>query len=877
MVLRTRVVDGPLALKTRRLEAARRGEAGLQIVTVAQLAAHLAGGFVRPAASADLEIAVRGALAAGGFAEIGPLAGLPGMVRASVRTLDRLWRAGVVAADHAGGRPRLADLALLDARVRETLGSALGPSDLVAAALTRRALFARLTGDIVFDHVHLLAPVWRPLVEGLASAVAVRWEGCTPPPDWAAGKASTLEAPASPLAEIVSCANPQAEIVEALRWARELVATGRAAPSDIAITAASPQSWDEGFLGLAAGAGLPLHFSHGIPALASIEGQSCAALADLLGQGFSYGRVRRLLGHSGGRCAAISRLPSSPLAGIPADAALATIDQWQRALAAAAPRRQDEFDVAAALAPLFERVADGLAGAAEAGEQLLPGGALLLWRTALRRAAPDALPFTLSSMRVPDGRDPGANIVWGPAAHVASAPRRHMRLLGLTSRAWPRPQQGDPLLPEHILAIDPTLAPGRPECDRRLLAAITRGATASIVYSYARRTPQGGLQAPSPLLPAGVEGRALGRMRIPDHAFSEGDRLQARPAEESDDPRIARSVACARSRRSPVLTAWDGLVRANHPLVAETLAQPQSATSLRRLLRDPQAYLWRHVLGWRATLETAQTLSLGDRAFGEVVHRLLQLMVVALERGGGLAAAAEHELEEALADAREQIFAEWPAAHPVPPPMLWRHTLDKAADLALAALRMGRTTESCTRSFTEVGFGDAGGEKALIPWDSSLSVSIPGTTLTIRGRIDRLAITSGDKAVRVTDYKTGKPPGQAVSAGIAGGAELQRVLYSLAVRRHFPETRIFAELVYLAAAQPQPHKLADPDTVMAGIGALVARGAENLRLGNAIPGRDADERWNDFRLARPASGEPAVKAAALADALRDMQRIWSMP
>lgn len=43
--LRTIVVDGPLALQMRRLEAARAGEVGLQIFTLAQLAAHIAGGL----------------------------------------------------------------------------------------------------------------------------------------------------------------------------------------------------------------------------------------------------------------------------------------------------------------------------------------------------------------------------------------------------------------------------------------------------------------------------------------------------------------------------------------------------------------------------------------------------------------------------------------------------------------------------------------------------------------------------------------------------------------------------------------------------------------------------------------------------------------
>src|SRR5580693_122302 len=107
--LRTVVVDGPLALRTRRLQAARNRELGLQIYTLPQLVARLAGGFIHPATGDDIEPAVRAALQLAGFADLGPLSGLPGMVRAVSRTLDRLWRAGVAPDGHTELHPRLAD------------------------------------------------------------------------------------------------------------------------------------------------------------------------------------------------------------------------------------------------------------------------------------------------------------------------------------------------------------------------------------------------------------------------------------------------------------------------------------------------------------------------------------------------------------------------------------------------------------------------------------------------------------------------------------------------------------------------------------------------------------------------------------------------
>ncbi len=65
---RTFIVDGPLAFRMRRIYAARGGASGVQILTMPLVAAHLAGGFTRPARSQDLDAAIRAALGGGGFA-----------------------------------------------------------------------------------------------------------------------------------------------------------------------------------------------------------------------------------------------------------------------------------------------------------------------------------------------------------------------------------------------------------------------------------------------------------------------------------------------------------------------------------------------------------------------------------------------------------------------------------------------------------------------------------------------------------------------------------------------------------------------------------------------------------------------------------------
>jgi len=97
--------------------------------------------------------------------------------------------------------------------------------------------------------------------------------------------------------------------------------------------------------------------------------------------------------------------------------------------------------------------------------------------------------------------------------------------------------------------------------------------------------------------------------------------------------------------------------------------------------------------------------------------------------------------------------------------------------------------------------------------------------------------------VRVTDYKN---PDAIV---IAGGAELQRALYALAARQLLPGVRrIDAHLVYLND-ENRKFSLRDPDDALARISHLVAAAADLLRVGTALRGRDAYERYHDLRLA----------------------------
>src|SRR5215831_13424904 len=171
---RTVIVEGPLAFQTRRLEAARSGESGLQIFNFPQLAARLAGGFLYPVPPEVLEPAIKMALDEGGFSELNAVRALPGMTRAVARTLRHAWNADLDLSHIAkrDGAARLSDLACLEQRVADQLPSAaLLPRALRTAALNQIHRAPVLLGPIRIEHLSWIAPLWRPLLNRLCTVV----------------------------------------------------------------------------------------------------------------------------------------------------------------------------------------------------------------------------------------------------------------------------------------------------------------------------------------------------------------------------------------------------------------------------------------------------------------------------------------------------------------------------------------------------------------------------------------------------------------------------------------------------------------------------------------------------------------------------------
>jgi len=882
MSRRTAVVDGPLAFQMRRFSAAQSAEQGLQIQSLPLLAARLVGGFIRPALADDLEPAVADALSFGGFREIDSIRALPGMTRAAVRTLKSLWAADLSLEQLGPRHPRLADLALLEDRVRQALPSSVVlPQDLRTSALRRIHHAPAVLGSVELEPCLGVATVWQPLLGALAQSIPLVWRNpATADYAWFAGQVVTAPTAAVPAEiEVVSCADPRGEVIETLRWARELIASGKARPQDIAICAPSPETWDESLVALAESSALSVHFSSGVPALSTREGQMCAALATVLTRGLGQERIRRLISYTRATSPALEPLPDSWSQGLAREATLLHLEDWRRALDCAVSRSPDQTDPRPTLLPVLELLARGFSASESAGDLLLDSKSKVLWRRALRAAPPEALEFSLRSLRVSDGREAATSMVWAPSDHLVGAARPFTRLLGLSTGAWPRQTGEDPLLPSHILdrsLVDPDPVTQR---DRRAFNHILVHASHAVL-SFSRRDAQGRLLPVSPLIRLDQRARVLTRGRRPEHAFSESDRLFARPTDASSSPRLKSALACWRAWHRSEVTPHDGHVRVTHPLIGRALARVQSATSLRLLLRDPLAFVWRYALGWHSAVAREDPLTLTPRAFGDLVHDLLRCAVDRLEPDPGYGYASQAQIDAALLAAAADVRASWPLERALPPPLLWEHILEEGHRLAGKALHFDPNVREGTRCWTEVHFGQPDPRIVGGPWDPNRAVPIPNTTVRVRGSIDRLDLRFDGRKARVSDYKTGVEPDDAENLILGGGNEIQRVIYALAIRELLPEIpQIQARLLFLRSDPPREYALKNVEQTIATLAQHVGAACELLNGGKALPSMLKRPLSDEFRIALPASLEwyEHIKRDAVLESFGSFTQIWDSP
>jgi hypothetical protein len=438
MTRRTIVVPSRLAWHEERFRAAEQHALGLQILTPAQLAGRLAGGFLEAASRDTCHVLVRDALTNLKFAELEQLREMPGAVKAVSTTLMKVWDADLGLQALAARAPRVSDLAKIETHVRDHLpGGVMLQPEIVSAAIASLKNAGCVVGSVSVRGFVFVAPCWRRLFLALAGSTSVEWysiETLREQLNWIQGSAtcSVFKAKQTPGQSSVVCATPKHEVIEALRWARELIVSGRAKPHEIAIVASATEDWDEDFRVLVGDSQLPLHFVHGRNATSTFPGQQAASLATILTEGLSHDRVVRALRllHNTSK---LKGLPGDWYTNLDSDAPLLKLSHWQVSLDKLAEDRERP-DLRSTLLPVLDLLSKGAPVAEQVGEELLFGQARAIWRRALLDGPPEALMTTIGQTRVSDESDPNASIIWGPAHSVASAPRRFTLMLGLTSR-----------------------------------------------------------------------------------------------------------------------------------------------------------------------------------------------------------------------------------------------------------------------------------------------------------------------------------------------------------------------------------------------------------------------------------------------------------
>ena len=229
----------------------------------------------------------------------------------------------------------------------------------------------------------------------------------------------------------------------------------------------------------------------------------------------------------------------------------------------------------------------------------------------------------------------------------------------------------------------------------------------------------------------------------------------------------------------------------------------------------------------------------------------------------------------AMDAAATEVAASWEAGQAVPPPVIWRRTLDEVRALGCRALRLRDADLPDARAYGEVPFGGSEPKSdGAVPWDAGAAVEIAGVGFAIAGYIDRLDISADGRRALVRDYKTGRVPRNDIV--FDGGKELQRCLYAFAVRA------LLGEEVSIAASLLYPHeeldlRLDEPDAVLGTLTGHLRAARASLASGGAVMGVDTGEKYDDLAFALPANAGAVYrvrKETAANERLGDATRLW---
>ena len=276
------------------------------------------------------------------------------------------------------------------------------------------------------------------------------------------------------------------------------------------------------------------------------------------------------------------------------------------------------------------------------------------------------------------------------------------------------------------------------------------------------------------------------------------------------NPHLARSLRCRYLRWQQPWRPEDGLVRSTAGTEAALAAhrpsaRPYSATALQRFAACPYQFLLGAIHRLEPRRQSAALVQLDPLTRGRIFHHV-QAETLRTLRAAGRLPSGDEALEEArfVLDATLEKLAA--AYRDELAPAIERIWEDEIAmmrgDLRLWLQALSEQSRTWQPLHFEFTFGldlraAAGSSPHLAPAPDPSSISeaatLPGGWL-LRGAVDMVEERRSDRALRVTDHKTGVD--RTYDGLLVGGGEvLQPVLYALAVqalqRRQVVEGRLF--------------------------------------------------------------------------------------
>ena len=437
---------------------------------------------------------------------------------------------------------------------------------------------------------------------------------------------------------------------------------------------------------------------------------------------------------------------------------------------------------------------------------------------AVRAATPDAPAPSAAVLRQILARDLlarrgrhgdiGTGVHVGPLRAAETLVFDHVLVVGAAEGLLPPLASEDPLVPDVVREAlrrtpdDLSTSVDRPAALGRAWGSVLAGAEDRWVTWPRAALPGRGSAHPSRVLREAeprrrVDSRWVALGEEPWPASDEDLALRSLLAGGVDDvpDDLAITVAAARAARHSTFDRYHGaLDDVVDDLVWDITASPLSASAIEGFLHCPYHFFVQRVLGMSTEAVTDEVDEVAPKDLGTLLHEALDTFVrQATDEGWapGPGEAWPPKAVEALtgllrdraADAEERGLTGWRPA--------WQARLgmvvDALPDLLAKDAREVRADPALAPERSEVRFGGAG--------EQQVSVALAdGSTVDLRGAIDRVDVGADGAAVGVVDYKSGKsgPFDKALGRAKRGGGAYERekvqdLVYDVAARALHPE------------------------------------------------------------------------------------------